>query len=244
VRLSTGVLVILGAIAALAAIAVTDRVLPAADPRTAELRPWIAARALGVTSYLLLGLEVALGLVLSHPRNAERWHRTPQVFPWHQLVTVFVGAFLVLHVALLAIDPYAQVGIAGALLPGFSTYRPLPVAIGVIALYALIVTAVTATWTRLLPAGWWLRIHRLAAVAFLLVWVHAVLAGTDGGALTPLYLATGIPVLAGIAHRWWSVRSRRRPTSVPSPVGGPTTADTLVTPGGPVPGPVLLEEYR
>jgi hypothetical protein len=211
-RLGATALVALGAIVALIVLAVTDQVLPAADARTSELRPWIAARALGVTAYLLLAIQVAMGLFLSHPRNSSAWRKTRQVLPWHELMTVFIGAFLVLHVVLLAIDPYADVGWLGALVPGLSGYRPPAVAIGTVALYAMLVTAVTAKWARLLPAGWWLVIHRFAAVTFLLAWVHGVLAGTDGGALLPLYLATGLPILAGVAHRWWSVRSRpRRP---------------------------------
>ena len=63
------------------------------------MRPWVAARAMGVTAYLLLGFEVALGLVLSHPDNIAAWRKTKQVFPWHEMVTVFTGAFLALHVA-------------------------------------------------------------------------------------------------------------------------------------------------
>ena len=58
-RVGAATLVAIGAIAALVALGVTDQVLPAADPRTAELRPWVAARALGVTAYLLLAAEVA-----------------------------------------------------------------------------------------------------------------------------------------------------------------------------------------
>ena len=52
------------------------------------------------------------GLVLSHPRNTAEWRKTKQVFPWHEMLTVFTGAFLALHVVLLAIDPYAKVGVA------------------------------------------------------------------------------------------------------------------------------------
>ncbi len=51
----------------------------------------------------------------------------------------------------------------------------------------------------------------LAAVTFLLTWIHSVLAGTDSGALLPLYLATGLPIVAGVAHRWWTVRVRPPP---------------------------------
>ena len=136
-----------------------------------RVRPWIAARALGVTAYLLLALEVALGLVLSHPRNTAEWRKTRQIFPWHEMLTVFTVAFLALHVVLLAIDPFANVGVSARWCPGFSGYRPPAVAIGTVALYALIFTALTAKWTRLLPVGWWLKVHRFAAVTFLLTWV-------------------------------------------------------------------------
>jgi predicted ferric reductase len=225
-RVSAATLLALGAVVALVALAVTDQVIPAVDPRTASLRPWIAARAMGVTAYLLLALEVGLGLVLSHPRNTTEWRRTKQVFPWHEMITVFTGAFLTLHVALMAVDPYAKVGVIGAFVPGWSEYRPAGVALGSIALYALIVTAVTAKWTRLLPSGWWLRIHRVAAVAFLLAWMHAVLSGTDGGTLMPLYVLTGVPILAGVGHRWWTakVRTPRRSAAVSVPARSMTLA--------------------
>jgi hypothetical protein len=61
-------------------------------------------------------------------------------------------------------------------------------------------------------------------VAFLLTWVHSVLAGTDGGALMPLYTVTGLLILAGVAHRWWTARVRPQraiPTaSSPTPAMG------------------------
>jgi predicted ferric reductase len=235
-RVGATTLVAIGAGAALVAIAVTDQVLPAADPRTAELRPWLAARALGVTAYLLLGLQVATGLVLSHPRNVAAWRKTRETFPWHELLTVFAFAFLALHIALLAVDPYAEVGWLGALVPGLAGYRPPAVAIGTVALYAMVFTAVTAKWTRLLPGGWWLKAHRFAALTFLLAWMHSVLAGTDGGALTPLYLATGLPILAGVAHRLWTARAR--PVRAAAPV---TRNQGQVRSGS---APIAVEESR
>ena len=160
--------------------------------------------------------------------------KTRQAFPCHELLTVFTFAFLVLLIALLAGDPFAEVGWLGALVPGFSAYRPPAIAIGTVALYAMLFTAVTAKWTRLLPGGWWLKAHRFAAVTFLLAWVHSVLAGTDGGALTPLYLATGLPILMGIAHRWWTARIRPRREAAPV-----TPNLNLVRQA---PGPIVVEE--
>ncbi len=234
-RVNAATLVVLGAVAALVALGVTDQILPATDLRTEQLRPWIAGRAMGVTAYLLLTLEVGLGLVLSHPRNTAEWRKTRQVFPWHEMVSVFTGAFLTLHIALMVVDPYANVGVIGALVPGFSVYRPVAVGLGSVALYALIFTAVTAKWTRLLPSGWWLKVHRLAALVFLTTWVHAVLAGTDGGALLPLYLATGLPVLAGVGHRLWTARVRpQRPAA--------TAASPVLSIVRPQPATVTVEE--
>jgi predicted ferric reductase len=235
-RVGASTLIALGAIAALVALGITDQVLPASDPHVAQVRPWIAARALGVAAYLLLCLEVSAGLLLSHPRMTAEWRRTRQVFPWHEMLSVFTGAFLALHVALLVLDPYAGVSLVGALVPGFSVYRPPAVAIGSVALYALIVTAVTAKWTRLLPSGWWLKVHRLAAVVFLLAWVHAVLAGSDNGSLLPLYLATGLPILAGVGHRLWSARVR--PQRAAPSTGMRTTLATV----RPVPAVAVLED--
>ena len=233
-RVGTLTLVSVGALVALVALAVTNQVLPTADPRVTDLRPWIAGRALGVTAYLLLALQVGLGLVLSHPRNTAAWRTTRQVLPWHELVTVFVWAFLILHIVLMAIDPWANVGWVGALVPGLSEYRMPAIAIGTVAVYAMLFTAITAKWTKLLPAGWWLKVHRLSALVFLATWVHSVLAGTDTGALTPLYLATGLPILLGVAHRWWTSRVQPRREEQPA-----TSAQSLVRPR---PAIVTMEE--
>jgi predicted ferric reductase len=233
-RVGASVLVAIGAIVALVALGVTDQVLPAASPRVEELRPWIAARALGVTAYLLLALQVGLGLALSHPRNTAEWRTTRQVLPWHELLTVFVYAFVILHIVLLAVDPWVDMGWLGALVPGLSGYRTPAIALGTVAAYAMLVTAITAKWTKLLPDGWWLKLHRFAALTFLLTWVHSVLAGTDGGALTPLYLATGLPILLGVAYRWWTVRVRPRRTAAPA-----TSSASLVRP---TPAIVTVEE--
>jgi predicted ferric reductase len=222
-RAGIATLMIIGALAALVALGITDQILPATDDKMLSVRPWVAARALGITAYLLLTLNVAAGLWLSHPRNAGDPRTSRVVFPWHELLTVFTGAFLALHIVLLAVDPYAQVGWVGAFVPGFAEYRPLPVALGSVALYAMIITAITAKWTRLLPAGWWLKFHRLTALVFLATWVHGMLAGTDSPVLLPMYLVTGGLVLIGVVHRWWAVTSR-------TPRGAADPADATVVP--------------
>jgi sulfoxide reductase heme-binding subunit YedZ len=208
-RLSGRAFIVLVAVAGLAIVAATDQVVPASSAHQAQLRVWLAGRATGITAYLLLTLQVVLGLVLSHPTNQTTWRLSKRLFPWHENAWVFVLAFLAAHIVSLIVDPYAGVGIGGALVPGLSAYRSSAVALGTLALYALLVTGLTARYTRRLPAGAWLRIHRFSIVVFGLAWMHGLLAGTDAGTLVPLYVATGLGVLAALAYRYWVARRAR-----------------------------------
>jgi predicted ferric reductase len=218
-RLSARTLVILGALLALIVVAATDQVVPATTAYQAQMRIWLVARASGITAYLVLTFVVATGLILSHPVNKSTWKLSKQLFPWHENLFVFVVAFLLAHIVSIVLDPYAGVGIAGSLIPGLSSFRSVPVALGTLGLYALLVTGLTARYTKLLPAGTWLKIHRLSIVVWGLAWAHGILAGTDSGALGPLYVVTGLAVLAAAAYRYW-VGKQARPTFATSLPGG------------------------
>ena len=139
---------------------------------------------------------------------------------------MFVLAFLGAHIVSLVLDPYAGVGLGGAFVPGLSSYRSAPVALGSLGLYALLATGLTARYTKLLPAGFWLKLHRFSIVALVLAWMHGMLAGTDAGTLQPMYVGTGVLVLLATAYRYW-VAKRQRPTfatSLPGGVAHPTGA--------------------
>ena len=208
-RLSGRWLAIACAVIGLAIVAITDHVLPATSAHQAELRIWLASRAAGVVTLVLLAVQVLAGLLLSHPTNQTTWRLSKALFPWHETVSVFVAAFVACHVIALVADPYAGVGIGGALVPGLSSYRSPAVAVGTLAMYAFLITAVSARWTKLLPPGAWLSIHRLAIVVFGLSWVHGLLAGTDSVALLALYVGLACAVGGGAVYRYWVTRPGR-----------------------------------
>lgn len=208
-RLAAGRLLALGAAVGLVVVAATDQILPATTAHQAEMRVWLASRAAGFTALGLLTVQIALGLVLSHPTNKSTWRLSKRLFPWHENAWVFVLAFLAAHVLSLIADPYAGVGALGAFIPGLSSYRSAPVALGTLGLWALLVTGITARYTKLLPAGVWLSIHRLSLVVFVLAWTHGLLAGTDSTALLAFYLVTGGAVLGAGAYRYWVSRAAR-----------------------------------
>ena len=210
-RLSVRAWIVLGALLGLVIVFATDQIVPAASESQAEMRLWLAGRATGIVSYLLLTVLVTLGLVLSHPTNQSTWNLSRRLYPWHENLFVFVIAFLVAHVVSLVIDPFAGVGVQGAFVPGLSEYRSAPVALGTLGLYAVLVSGISARWTRLLPAGLWLKLHRFALVAWIMGWLHGLTAGTDALPLLSLYLVTGLVVVAAGAYRYW-VSKKARPT--------------------------------
>ncbi len=232
-RLSGRTIAVLGAVLGMLVIAATDQIVPASSAYQAQMRVWLAARATGMTSYILLTVIVVLGLILSHPVNQSTWKLSRRLYPWHENLLVFVVAFTAAHVVGILLDPWAGVGVLGTVVPGLSSYRSVPVALGSLALYALLLTGLTARYTKLLPAGWWLKIHRLSLVVFLLGWAHGMLAGTDSDAFRLVYATSGLAVVGAAAYRYW-VGKKRRPTfstSLPEGAGGPGPGRVPTAPG-------------
>jgi len=194
---------ILVAFLGLALLAVSGGWSASVDAKTADMRLWFGSRAAGIVAYLLVTALALFGLLLSHPANKVEWKASKHLFPWHKHLAFFTLAFIAVHVATIVLDPFADVGIVGSLVPGLSSYRTVPVALGTLGLFALLLTGVTARFTNLLGPGRWLAIHRVALVAFGLAWVHGVLAGTDTGALLPIYAVSGALVALLAASRYW-----------------------------------------
>lgn len=218
-RLSGPRFTILLGLLGLGIVIATDQIVPASSAYQAQTRVWLAARAAGIVSYLLLTGQIVFGLILSHPTNQSTWKLSKRLFPWHENLWIFVLAFLGVHIVSLILDPYAGVGVTGTFIPGLSSYRNSPVALGTLAMYALILTGVTARYTSLLPAGFWLKLHRFSIVVFILAWLHGILAGTDTTSLRPLYLLTGMAVLLAAAYRYWVSRKARPTFSTSLPEG-------------------------
>ncbi len=199
-----------GAVTALvggSALAALGSVVAAVTGR--QQGPWILGRAAGVTAYALLTALVVTGLVLAHPQ-AARWRRPhPRTrLALHGGLAAFTLVFVALHVAVLASDRYAGVGWLGALVPFTSSYRPLPVTLGVLGLYAGAAAGLTAALAGRLVGRSWHRLHRVAGSAFLLVWGHGMLTGSDTTALRAVYAGTGAVVAALAASRYLSGRER------------------------------------
>ncbi len=180
---------------------------------------WIAGRTLGMAAYGAMVLMVLVGLWMRHPWR-RRWAvvHPEALLRLHAALGASVVVLVAGHVTSLALDRYAGVGWAGALVPGAALYRPWPVAAGVCAAYGLLLVAATAGIGGRLVGRAWRPIHLLALPVFAAVWCHGLLAGSDGMRLRVLYAATGVLVVALAVSRVLA-GAAVRPTATEDPTG-------------------------
>jgi predicted ferric reductase len=143
-----------------------------------EVFLWILARVAGLTSFVALSISLLSGLAL---RTA--------VLDWlagnralraaHEFTALLWVPLGLLHVLALLLDRTARVRPADLVVPFQAPYGTLAIGLGTLSLEMFAVVAMTAWLRRRLDATLWRWLHRLAYLAFALLFVHAVLGGSD-----------------------------------------------------------------
>ncbi len=153
--------------------------------KTASSNPtlWYLTRAAAVATYVTLTLTVGLGLLRSMARVEQR---TNALYLWfldetHQFIALLTAAFLSLHLLTLLFDPFLPYSLLNELLPLNEPYRALPSALGVLALYAMVIVLFSSWLRRRLPYKLWRALHYVSFVVFILVTAHGLLIGSDTG---------------------------------------------------------------
>ena len=140
---------------------------------------WDVARAGGFTAYILLTLAVAVGLMLSaQVQSPSRWPRLINS-ELHNFLTLLSTIFLGVHILAVWIDPFTHFGWNEVFLPFVSHYRPVWMALGIVALYLGIAIGIS-TWLRpRIGYTWWRRLHVLTLGVYVLATIHAIATGSD-----------------------------------------------------------------
>ncbi|MFI5274647.1 MAG: ferric reductase-like transmembrane domain-containing protein [Ktedonobacterales bacterium] len=139
---------------------------------------WDVARAGGFTAYLLLTLSVAVGLALTLHWQSARWPRLINS-ELHNFVTLLSLIFVGVHVLAVWVDPFTRFGWSEVFIPFVSHYRPLWMALGIVALYLGLAIGLS-TWLRpLIGYAWWRRLHVFTLLSFALVMAHGLATGSD-----------------------------------------------------------------
>jgi sulfoxide reductase heme-binding subunit YedZ len=148
---------------------------------------WYMERAAGFTVYELLAASVLLGMA-SASGLWDRWRARKIATDLHQFIALLLLAFLTLHLWGLHEDTTIPFTVKRLLLPFVSSYRPLPVALGVLGMYGVLVLIITSYLRPKIGPKVWRSIHYLSIPVFILVTFHGLLSGTDAGSRWALVL--------------------------------------------------------
>jgi methionine sulfoxide reductase heme-binding subunit len=165
---------------------------------------WLLARAGGLTAYVLLTCAVLAGLVLKSRPFGTRL-RSAAVTDVHRFLSLLGLAMLGLHGVALVLDSTVHIPLAALLVPFASPYRPLSVALGVVAAELTALITLSFSLRRWIGARAWRRLHWATYLVFALGTVHGVAAGSDRWAL-PLYL--GAVGSVAFATAWRALTSK------------------------------------
>ena len=163
---------------------------------------WYLTRATGLVSLILLSATVVLGTVASVGWTTNRWPRFLSQSV-HRNLSLFCLALVAIHIVSTVGDGYVPIGLADAVIPFRSPYRPIWVGLGALAFDMLLAVALTSALRRRIGVAVWRGVHWLAYACWPIAVVHGLGSGSDArlpGATLVFVVCTG-SVVAAVAWR-------------------------------------------
>lgn len=177
---------------------------------------WYLTRTTAVSAYVTLTLAVMLGTLRGIARQSgERLSWI--VDELHQVLATIFGALVGLHLLSLIYDPFLPFSVKNILLPINEPYRALPVDLGVLALYTLVVVLFSSWIRRFIPYRFWRALHYASFATFVLVTLHGLYAGSDTGEtwMRAIYAGASAAVAFTVFMRLLTRPRRTPPTEAP-----------------------------
>ena len=139
---------------------------------------WITCRASGIAALVLVSASVGVGVCLSGRLVKGSG---PDLRVAHETLSLAAYAMIALHVLSLLGDSYFHPTIADVAIPFERDYREPYMAIGIIGGWGTIVLGLSYYVRTHIGVQRWRKLHRFAALAWLLGLVHSLGEGTDAG---------------------------------------------------------------
>jgi methionine sulfoxide reductase heme-binding subunit len=162
---------------------------------------WYVTRATGLVSLVLLTASVLLGLLTARRFSSRRWPRF-LTQGMHRNVSLLVLVFLVMHIASTVLDSYTSISLAAAFVPFASSYKPLWLSLGAVALDLLVALVVTSLARGRLGYRAWRRVHWLAYACWPVAVAHGLGIGTDRSVTWVIALTLACVGCVGAAAAW------------------------------------------
>lgn len=143
---------------------------------------WYVSRATGIVAWALLALAVLWGLALS-TRALGRKTPAPWLLDVHRFLGGLAVLFTIVHFVTLSFDPWMTSEYGYTLLQAFvpfaSSWKPGPMAWGIVAFYLLLAVELTSLLKKRLPQSFWHGVHLLSYLLYAMATIHLLTAGSD-----------------------------------------------------------------
>ena len=139
---------------------------------------WMAIRGSGLIAYVLLAGSTIWGLLIS-TKVLGRAVKAKPVAWFHE--SLAIGSLMAtgVHMYFLFNHDFIDFGYRSLLVPGASAWRPLPVALGIVAFYMVFVITVSFYVKKWIGQNAWRVIHMASFGTFIAAALHGVFSGTD-----------------------------------------------------------------
>ncbi len=188
---------------------------------------WYASRATGVVSLLLLSMVMILGLVVNRQGRLPGLPRFGAA-GLHRSVSLLAVLFVAVHVITAIADPFVTIGIAAAIIPFSSAYKPFWLGLGAVSLDLIIALIITSLARARIGRRTWRGLHWLAYAAWPVAFAHSIGSSNDlhGGALRSVAIGCALAVIAAVGWRvWLSTGAKPRSERAVSVLHGAPSAD-------------------
>ncbi len=155
-----------------------------------EQASWYLIRASGIVAYVLFGVSTISGLLMSS-KLVKKVIPTPLLYQTHQ-TSSWIGLGLAgLHAILLLFDKFFTFTIANILVPFTGPYEPIWVGFGIIAWYLMALVFGSFYARKQIGQKNWRRLHYTTFIAFILMTLHGMVAGSDSTSPVMMLLYAG-----------------------------------------------------
>ncbi len=177
----------------------------AADTKVA----WHMVRSSGIVAYVLLLGSTIWGLIIS-AQFVKNWSPGPVSMTLHSTISWLALVISLIHALLLLFDDYFTYTLGDLFLPFTGPYRPEAVGLGTLAFWGIVAVTLSFPFRAWMGHRAWKTLHYVSYVAFTLVSLHGLFAGTEGTHIGLRLLLGGglfgVTLLLGL--RVWKAQSR------------------------------------
>ncbi len=177
---------------------------------------WFISRSSGVVAYVLITLGVLWGLVQSGGLFRKRVSPI-LALGMHSYLNWFGLGLAALHGVILIGDGYINIDLPKVLTPFISPYRPIPVGLGIVGFYLMLLLSLSFYARMHLGQKNFRLLHYGSFGVFILVTAHSLFSGSDTGVLWWLYTISLVAVVALTVLRVMATRrAKNRPSTRPT----------------------------